>query len=141
MNQPTRTTDFCFVTYCLYWATCCQSSSTASTLPSAIAWKAGISVIFVILTVQPRFFSSTYFVTYVFAVEPAHACSFRVTVPHDCRAPPRALPDETSPITTTSDAPSSSVKRAPTRFDIESSLLSTEPASLTRLPPSVNVVL
>jgi hypothetical protein len=39
--------------YFLYSSVCCQSSSTASTLPSAIAWKTGISAIFVISTWQP----------------------------------------------------------------------------------------
>ena len=35
----------------------------------------------VTFTLQPRYFSSTYFATYVLAVEPVHACSFSVTVP------------------------------------------------------------
>src|SRR5689334_22617042 len=35
----------------------------------------------VTFTVQPRYFTSTYFATYVLAVEPVHACSFSVTVP------------------------------------------------------------
>src|SRR5215210_880714 len=85
---PAATTVFAFVMYCLYWSTCCQSSSTTSTRPSAIAWKTGISVIFVISTLQPSFFSSTYFATYVLAVEPDHACSFRRTFPHDAAVLP-----------------------------------------------------
>ena len=36
--EPSSTTVFCLVAYWVYWATCCQSSSTASTLPFAIAW-------------------------------------------------------------------------------------------------------
>src|SRR5262249_11233909 len=35
---PPMTTVCCLVMYCLYWSTCCQSSSTASVLPFAIAW-------------------------------------------------------------------------------------------------------
>src|SRR3954447_7061438 len=33
-------------------------------------------------TLHPRFFSNTFFTTYVLAVDPAHACSLIVTVPH-----------------------------------------------------------
>ena len=41
-----------------------QSSSTASILPSAIAWKFGWpSVMSVTFTLQPSFFSSTYLTT------------------------------------------------------------------------------
>jgi hypothetical protein len=70
---PPMTTVFCFEMYCLYWSTCCQSSSTASVLPSASAWKTGISVTCVIFTEHPSDCSSTFFATYVFAVAPAHA--------------------------------------------------------------------
>ncbi len=61
-----------------------QSSGTTSTLPSDIAWKSGVlSGSFSMLTLQPRFFSSTYLRTYTFAVAPAHAFSSIVTVPHE----------------------------------------------------------
>src|SRR5881392_3352690 len=79
---PARTTDFCFVTYWSHCVTWPQSSRIASVLPSAIAWYTGTSATFVMLTLQPRFFSSTFLTTYVLAVEPAHACSLSVTVPH-----------------------------------------------------------
>src|SRR3954451_3221331 len=78
---PPNTTVFCLLMYCLYWSTCCQSSSTASVFPFASAWYTGISAICVMLTLQPRYFSSAALATYVLAVEPAHACSFSVTVP------------------------------------------------------------
>src|SRR6478735_1211265 len=83
-----------------------QSSGTTSTLPSDIAWKSGVlSGSFSMLTLQPRFFSSTYLRTYTFAVAPAHAFSSIVTVPHPARAalrellPARALADTASALT------------------------------------------
>src|SRR5690349_15670876 len=94
--EPSSTTLFCFAAYCLYCATCCQSSSTASTLPCAIAWYTGISAMSVTFTLQPRYFSSTYLATYVFAVEPVHACSFSVTVPQPAFVRAVALPATTS---------------------------------------------
>src|SRR6187549_2927851 len=67
-----------------------QSSRTTSILPSAIAWKLGwFSVTFVTFTLQPSFFSSTYFATYTLELEPAHAFSFSFTSPQAvARAPP-----------------------------------------------------
>src|SRR6266511_3031712 len=79
---PALTTVFCFFTYWFHCGTWPQSSRIASVFPSAIAWYTGTSAIFVILTLQPRDFSRTFLTTYVFAVDPAHACSFSVTVPH-----------------------------------------------------------
>src|SRR4051794_38688634 len=83
-----------------------QSSGTTSTLPSAIAWKSGVlSGSFSMLTLQPRFFSSTYLSTYTFAVAPAHAFSSIVTVPQPALAallellPARALADTASALT------------------------------------------
>ena len=57
-GPPSTTVPACSMNFS-YSSTCCQSSSTASTLPSAMAWKAGISAIFVISTSQPRLSSST----------------------------------------------------------------------------------
>ena len=59
-SGPPWTTVPALSMYCAYWSVCCQSSSTASVLPSAIAWKAGISVIFVTSTAQPSLSSSTF---------------------------------------------------------------------------------
>ena len=58
-----RFLTFPLVTY--FWLTLrrmlFQSSGTTSTLPSAIAWNSGVdSGSFAMLTLQPRFFSSTY---------------------------------------------------------------------------------
>ena len=58
-SGPPSTTVPASSMYFLYSSACCQSSSTASTLPSAIAWKTGISAIFVISTSQPSLSSST----------------------------------------------------------------------------------
>ena len=58
-SGPPWTTVPALSMYFLYSSTCCQSSSTASTLPSAIAWKTGISAILVISTWQPSLSSST----------------------------------------------------------------------------------
>ena len=61
---PPRFTSEPFFVYCGNEARFCQSSSTASILPSAIAWKFGWpSVMSVTLTLQPSFFSSTYLTT------------------------------------------------------------------------------
>src|SRR6185436_12087914 len=89
-----RLTSEPFFVYCGNEARFCQSSSTASILPSAIAWKFGCpSVMSVTLTLHPTFFSSTYLTTYTFDVEPAHAFSFRLTVPQAVeRAPPASAP-------------------------------------------------
>src|SRR6478735_11317810 len=80
-----------------------QSSGTTSTLPSAIAWKSGVlSGSFSMLTLHPRFFSSTYLSTYTFAVAPAHAFSSIVTVPHEALfalPPASALADTASALT------------------------------------------
>src|SRR3954462_12789426 len=76
-------TSFPFFVYCGNDARFCQSSRMTSILPSAIAWKFGWpSVMLLTLTLQPSLFSSTYLTTYTFDVEPAHAFSFRVTLPH-----------------------------------------------------------
>src|SRR5687767_9477146 len=89
-----------------------QSSSATSTLPSRIAWKYGVpSVTFVTLTLQPSRFSSTYFATYVFAVDPAHDCSLRLTVPQLCPPRPKALPETASAAMATSATPTTSVWR------------------------------
>src|SRR4029450_13287021 len=84
-----------------------QSSSATSTLPSRMAWKyGGPSVPCVSLTLQPSRFSSTYFATYVFAVEPDHDRSLMTTVPQLAAAPlPKALPDTASAATPTSIRP------------------------------------
>src|SRR6478672_10213868 len=80
-----------------------QSSGTTSTLPSAIAWKSGVlSGSFSMLTLQPRFFSSTYLITYTFAVAPAQAFSSIVTVPQPALLallPASALADTASALT------------------------------------------
>ena len=65
--EPLRSmTDFSFVTKCVLtfsWMLF-QSSSTTSTLPSVIAWKSGVlSGSLAMLTLQPKFFSSTYLTT------------------------------------------------------------------------------
>src|SRR6266542_4236520 len=60
------------------------------------------------LTLQPRLFSRTFFTTYVLAVEPAHACSLSVTVPHAfARAP--------APPTTTAATTSAATASPPAR--------------------------
>ena len=59
-SGPPSTTVPAWSMYFLYSSVCCQSSSTASTSPSAIAWNAGISATLVISTWQPRFSSSTF---------------------------------------------------------------------------------
>jgi hypothetical protein len=80
-----------------------QSSGTTSTLPSAIAWKSGVlSGSFSMLTVHPRFFSSTYLRTYTLAVAPAHAFSSMVTDPQLAPLRPNALAETPSAPTTTS---------------------------------------
>ncbi len=81
--EPASCATFSFFSYCLYWATCCQSSSTASTLPAWRAWYTGISAICVISTLHLSFDSSTFLTTYTLAVEPTHEFSLSVTVPHD----------------------------------------------------------
>src|SRR5215211_571941 len=88
-SGPPWTTVPALSMYCLYWSTCCQSSSTASTLPSAMPWNTGISASFVISTLHPSLSSSTFFAMYVLAVEPAQACSLSTTAPQSL--PPDAL--------------------------------------------------
>src|SRR5215212_4882693 len=89
-SGPPCTTVPALSMYLAYSSVCCQSSSTASTLPSAIAWKTGISAIFVISTSQPSLSSSTALAMYVLAVEPAQACSLSTTLPQSL--PAAALP-------------------------------------------------
>src|SRR5581483_8559403 len=144
MNQPiwpispferTSTTDFCFCTYCLYWSTWFQSSSTASTRPLAIASNTGISVISVTFTLQPRNFSSMYLAPYVLAVEPAHACSLSVTVPQ--LAPLRAPAVPTTASAATSAAPATA---ATTRTRLVRRRFDIRPSSFTSVfPPCSDV--
>src|SRR5215210_3808586 len=64
-------------------------------------------------TVQPSFFSSTYFAMYVLAVDPAHACSLSVTFPHEA---PRVA---AAPLDPTSAVAAATATAAQTqRFDI-----------------------
>ena len=58
-SGPPSTTVPASSMYFSYSSVCCQSSSTASTSPSAIAWKTGISATLVISTSQPSSSSST----------------------------------------------------------------------------------
>src|SRR5262245_49016507 len=88
-----------------------QSSGTTSTLPSAIAWKSGVlSGSFAMLTLHPRFFSSTYLRTYTLAVAPAHAFSSMVSEPQLARLPPNALAETPSALTTTSASAASAMR-------------------------------
>src|SRR4051812_28443217 len=78
-------------------------------------------------TLQWSFFSSTYFVMYVLAVEPAHACSLIVTLPHDAprvaAAPPAIVSAAAAAIATEAqsqrfDIPPSSLLDAPARAPV-----------------------
>src|SRR5205807_2578791 len=95
----------------------------------------GTSVICVMFTLQPSLCSSTYLATYVLAVEPAHACSLSVTVPHLAFDPAVALP-------TASAAPASASARTgrsnrlrldPRYFDIQPS---SSVCSVNDFPPT-----
>src|SRR5688572_1457128 len=103
----TRTEPSLMYGFAAFVSVLSQSSRATSTLPSRMAWKyGGPSVTCVSFTVHPSRFSSTYFATYVFAVDPAHDCSLITTVPQLCVLPPNALPDTLSAAIATSASPS-----------------------------------
>src|SRR2546430_17324609 len=82
------------------------------------------------LTLQPRDFSRTFLTTYVFAVDPAHACSLSVTLPQLAAGFAAALP---TPSTTTASA---ATARPPTRIFILPPFLAPRFPSFTTLPRS-----